>query len=269
MAKICINCGKSMGVFTGKINLNDGNSICTECATKAGINTWSGTAIVEAQRISSENILRMICGEKPLTQEDKLLVPQRLANEKRIKSFVPTSEIGNLIKFSDTSQEFIIGSGDTADIFEYRNIVDYELLQNGTSVSKGSVGSAIVGGLLFGAAGAVVGAAGSKRTEVGVCTNLSIKITLRDTYKKVCYITFIKDSIEMNTETYVLAQKIAQHCMSYLKIACDIVEKSESAQNAKFVRSNADELRKFKELFDEGIITEEEYNAKKNQLLGL
>lgn len=34
-------------------------------------------------------------------------------------------------------------------------------------------------------------------------------------------------------------------------------------------QSNADELKKFKELFDAGIITEEEFNTKKKQLLGL
>ena len=33
--------------------------------------------------------------------------------------------------------------------------------------------------------------------------------------------------------------------------------------------SNADELRKFKELLDSGVITEEEFDAKKKQLLGL
>lgn len=33
--------------------------------------------------------------------------------------------------------------------------------------------------------------------------------------------------------------------------------------------TDADELRKFKQLFDDGIITEEEFNAKKKQLLGL
>lgn len=33
--------------------------------------------------------------------------------------------------------------------------------------------------------------------------------------------------------------------------------------------SNADEIKKFKELFDSGIITEEEYELKKKQLLGL
>jgi predicted Zn-dependent peptidase len=33
--------------------------------------------------------------------------------------------------------------------------------------------------------------------------------------------------------------------------------------------SNADELKKYKELLDAGIITQEEFDAKKKQLLGL
>lgn len=42
-----------------------------------------------------------------------------------------------------------------------------------------------------------------------------------------------------------------------------IPEKIEMAQ------SSADELKKYKDLFDNGVITEEEYEAKKKQLLGL
>jgi predicted Zn-dependent peptidase len=34
-------------------------------------------------------------------------------------------------------------------------------------------------------------------------------------------------------------------------------------------QSNADELKKFKELLDSGIITQEEFDEKKKQLLGL
>lgn len=37
----------------------------------------------------------------------------------------------------------------------------------------------------------------------------------------------------------------------------------------KIPKSEAEELKKFKELLDSGIITEEEFNAKKKQLLGL
>ncbi|MBQ7119914.1 MAG: SHOCT domain-containing protein [Oscillospiraceae bacterium] len=42
-----------------------------------------------------------------------------------------------------------------------------------------------------------------------------------------------------------------------------------NTQNSSPTQSNADELKKFKELFDSGIITQEEFDAKKKQLLGL
>ena len=34
-------------------------------------------------------------------------------------------------------------------------------------------------------------------------------------------------------------------------------------------QSNADELKKYKELLDSGVITQEEFDAKKKQILGL
>ncbi len=41
------------------------------------------------------------------------------------------------------------------------------------------------------------------------------------------------------------------------------------AQNQNMPTSNADELKKYKELLDQGIITQEEFDTKKKQLLGL
>jgi hypothetical protein len=269
VGKTCIYCKRNLGFLNGKINLNDGNAICTACAEKAGINTFSGTAIVAAQNISSENLIRMIDGKKPLTSEDMMLVPYREKNMARIDNFTPTNRVGILVQFDDNAKEFIVGNGDTADLFQYENIVDYELLQNGATVSKGSMGGAVVGGLLFGAAGAVAGAAGSKRVEIDVCTNLSIKLTLKDTYRKVCYITFINSSLATNSNAYNVAYTLAQNCMSYFKIACDMVQEGQKPNNTMVQSSNADELRKFKELLDDGIITEEEFRVKKKQLLGL
>ena len=48
--------------------------------------------------------------------------------------------------------------------------------------------------------------------------------------------------------------------------------KSNSTQSTTVVQqalSTADELKKFKELLDIGVITQEEFDAKKKQLLGL
>ena len=51
------------------------------------------------------------------------------------------------------------------------------------------------------------------------------------------------------------------------------VDEAKRQKNAPVVvagtLSNADELKKFKELLDMGIITQEEFDAKKKQLLGL
>ena len=43
----------------------------------------------------------------------------------------------------------------------------------------------------------------------------------------------------------------------------------DSKQNTSFAGSAADELKKYKDLLDSGIITQEEFDAKKKQLLGL
>jgi len=50
-----------------------------------------------------------------------------------------------------------------------------------------------------------------------------------------------------------------------------IIEKKKSVQDKLDSSniSNADELKKYKDLWDNGIISKEEFDAKKRQLLGL
>ena len=46
-------------------------------------------------------------------------------------------------------------------------------------------------------------------------------------------------------------------------------QKTDTSSAAPIASSNADEIKKYKELLDSGIITQEEFDAKKKQLLGL
>ena len=46
-------------------------------------------------------------------------------------------------------------------------------------------------------------------------------------------------------------------------------QKIDISSAAPVASSNADEIKKYKELLDAGIITQEEFDAKKKQLLGL
>ena len=65
---------------------------------------------------------------------------------------------------------------------------------------------------------------------------------------------------------YNISKKASELVVSTLERICNSAEVLTQSQGSL---SAADEIKKFKELFDSGIITEEEFNAKKKQLLGL
>lgn len=69
-------------------------------------------------------------------------------------------------------------------------------------------------------------------------------------------------------DTTVQSNEKMQEVAEYIR---NRVEEAKNGGNAKIEStvSNADELKKFKELLDMGIITQEEFDAKKKQLLGL
>ena len=266
MATACKVCNKMMGIMTGKVKIADGY-VCTPCFENAGFSSWSTKQLLAAENITSLNMKRLVAGKNPMTDEDIALIPFRTSNIKRLKSFVPTQSIGDLIAFDDMNMQFCCGKEDLIDLFNYKNIVDYELLESGGSVSKGSAGSAIAGGILFGSTGAIVGAAVGDRRSIKECDSLRIKITLRETYRSVIYIDFIKETVSTKSPEYRDAFSSAQLCMSLLKLACEKVKQPQTDFAGH--HSEADELRKFKQLMDEGIISEEEFLAKKKMILGI
>ena len=59
------------------------------------------------------------------------------------------------------------------------------------------------------------------------------------------------------------------NCVSDLLIERQTKPTAATAIKQEAPKSDADELKKYKELLDSGIITQEEFDAKKKQLLGL
>ena len=71
---------------------------------------------------------------------------------------------------------------------------------------------------------------------------------------------------------FVLAALIVISIFGYIKASKNgIIEETPKIYKAEIVKetSQADELKKYKDLLDSGIITQEEFDAKKKQLLGL
>lgn len=88
------------------------------------------------------------------------------------------------------------------------------------------------------------------------------------------YIDFISGGAEFKKAgiIYRTAVNQAQECLALFEIMINDAKGEETKSEISETSSNittADEIRKFKELLDEGVITQDEFDAKKKQLLGL
>lgn len=146
--------------------------------------------------------------------------------------------------------------------YKYTDIIGYEMFEDGNSVIKGSVGTSAVGALAFGAAGGIVGAATSRKIAA-YCTSMQIIITVKDMDHPNITLNLLVGKAQRGSWVYKTLMEQAKKIISTLDNIKDQV--SPQADSA----SSADEIAKFKKLLDSGAITQEEYNKKKKELLGI
>lgn len=241
VAKICALCGTKIGILSGKIQISNG-CVCQSCLNSAGIGNLDNSYTYNTATL-------------------KNLIEKR---KQEISGYFPTKKICDSFSVDENKKQFNVGR----NIFDYSNLLNYELIEDGESVTKGGVGRAVAGGLLFGGVGAIVGGITGKKKTKGVCNSMKIRITLKNSFTDTVYISLIIFDTKTDSLNYRIAQSTAQSCISALEIILDEV-KSKSVSGAAIQNSPADEIIKYKQLLDAGAITQEEFEAKKKQLLNL
>ena len=273
----------SMGYFSStecEINLLNNNVAEIETAIKMG--KWQ--CEIKYYDEVPENAIKQIEIQEKKNNNEKVRTDLAIQKQEEQKSlaniFVVTNKVGEIFYIDETNKLWTIPEGIISKkinpnrIHHYSDIVSYELLEDGTSISKGGVGRAIVGGALFGGVGAIVGGStGHKQQQM--CTSLKLKITLKDINCPIEYIEFVYSATKKTGWYYQGLYSQAQAILSYLDIIC----KENSQQQVEILnntqqrnielKSIPDEIKKYKELLDIGAITQEEYEAKKKQLLNL
>lgn len=257
--KPCACCGKPLGLLSGDIKLVDGE-VCLSCWTKAGFPSAAIAANYTMEQFNQH-------------------LQEAEAERAEFKKFKPQRTVGPVAFDDSLSIARVRTSGTFVNeyFFKYRKILDFELLEDGETISKskGGLGGAVVGGALLGPAGMIAGAVvGGKKTKTkNVCTSMKVKITLRDNNPDVIYMDLVTKETKCDSGAYKSAAKQAQDILSALQVAADKAAGEAAAQASapalSAAPSAADELMKFKQLLDAGAITQEEFDAKKKQLLGL
>lgn len=149
-------------------------------------------------------------------------------------------------------------------VFSFEDVLEYELIEDGNTVTKGGLGAAIVGGITFGGAGAVTGAViGKKKTSSSVY-NMRINITINNQWIPFITIVLLNGEIKKGGFVYNNIRDKANVIVSTLSQMCLPPNSTNQTSNNY---SLADELLKFKQLLDSNIITIEEFESIKSKLL--
>ena len=193
-------------------------------------------------------------------------IRKTLKDDEIYKTFgQPTSVKGYFVSYPEERLwACMVEDGVTPYLFSYDDIVNYELIEEGVSVTSGGLGSAAIGGMLLGGVGAVVGGiVGRKQSDI--VNRIAIRIATKDRLIPHVEICLMNSSQHKGGLVYKSCMDNARRILSLL----DKITYQEQEKVSLSSSSSADELLKFKQLLDMGAITQEEYNKKKSEILNL
>ena len=105
------------------------------------------------------------------------------------------------IYIDDTNKKIAIRDGTAIFYFNYSDIIDFELNEDGNSIAGGKMLSTAVGALAFGIPGAIIGASGNKKNQ-STCSSLIVRIFIKNLERPQIRIDFIEQETKKDGIIY-------------------------------------------------------------------
>lgn len=154
--------------------------------------------------------------------------------------------------------------------YSFKDILSSEIVEDGHSVTKTSrtsqIGGALLGGIVFGGAGAIIGGLSGKTKTHNSVTRIDVLITVNDPKSPILTINLIDidKARSVHATIAVLIEKADRE-----DAKGNNAIKNNNRRGATKRLSLSEELIEFSKLRDAGIITEEEFNRKKKELINI
>ena len=159
-------------------------------------------------------------------------------------------------------------SEDICKIYNFADYLRYDIIKDNQSLLSGNSGDVVLGGLLFGGIGALAGAAGSKKIS-NVCSSMSVVIYVNDIENPYYTLKIIESEMTTDSLMYKECAEKATELAALLEYIKAQTQTSTHEPQSEASSDPITEIERLHSLMEKGMITEEEYNAKKKQLLNL
>ena len=238
--------------------------------------------IVCIRKKSGEDILFVEIQKEVAQSLRAQLLEERIKNNTGsdfiISKTIPVKSNGfatQQILIDNVNKKFIYQNGKThSKTYSFSDLINYEVYENGKSQVQGRAGSALIGGAFFGLGGLIVGSSMSRNVNEK-CNQLKLIIRLNDFDCPEIVITYVNTvDLDKNSWTYKNMKNNIQTVCSMLEYMLNekTLEQSSAGKQEEKISVNAsskEQLQELKEMLDDGLITQEDYEKKKKQILGL
>ena len=151
----------------------------------------------------------------------------------------------------------------------FNSIINVELIEDNSTVMQGGIGRAIAGGVLAGGVGAIVGA--STRSSDDVIRSLQVRIitnNLDNSCNLISIISSPEAKIKRDSGIYKEMFALTQEIYSIVYSIIELNKKAEvGIKNNANGFSVSDRIKELVQLKNQQLITEEEFEAKRVELL--
>lgn len=191
--------------------------------------------------------------------------------------FHATQKAGLLLAINEKDNTFFLpslpkenSSAGHNRIFQFEDLIGYELIEDEEIKSKKNNLLTITGGLAYGLRGSVAGSMIGRHNKT-VCNQMQIALRFNNLSDPIQFIVLNNQPVNKNGVRYNELRHITLQCTALLEIILNSNKSKTQPQLVQppFPASDADELLKFHELMERGILTAEEFEMKKKQILGL
>jgi len=123
----------------------------------------------------------------------------------------------NHFAIDTTNNKVNISSATESRTFAFKDLVAFEMVEDGQIYTSSSTGNAVAGALLFGAAGAIVGGTTSKSTNA--CTNMQLRVSVNDMLNPSIVLQLVSSpGFIKNGPSYTKAFNFAKEACSTLAV---------------------------------------------------
>ena len=241
-----------MGIFTDLFVNNEPYHTCSVCGkNEARKKLNDGYICKECKKRCWDYCFLFPCDWHNM---DLARVQRAIENYELLKIYQPNRKIKKHIGFDDANRLF--QTMESGPVNRYEELVSWELVQNGMGIIKGGIRKDT---------SAVTGAA--VRTER--VYQFEIQIYTENKGSPTVYIELLQHgAIQYGDWRYREYLEIARQIIRELDKIAESMRQEEPVVVSNTV-SGADEILKYKNLLDQGILTPEEFESKKKQILGL